>query len=307
MTTLIQYNIHDFEKIKSEGFDFSFDKSVINIIQDISEKVGAPGYIKTPTFAKKKKEKIHIAPTVFKAEIKSMFDEIKVEIRKSMNKISEETYDSIYSDLTNKIDALKNEQNKSEEKLHEEMLYIGKLLFDLATFNHFYAPLYAKLYRDLMDSYEIFTNILESTFTTFTSVFENIVYVSANDDYEKYCQYNSKKEVRKALTTFISHLFKLDVIEEEYVISLINKLYEQFNHHIENSEMKHLCDEISENIKLIICNCLELLMKIEDWSSIEEMVNNTCAMKPRIKPGFTSKALFCYYDTRDAIKKMNTI
>ena len=93
MTTMLQYSLDVFEDVKKEGFDFQFDPSVINMIQDIAEKVGAPGYIKTPIFAKKKKPTIKA--TVFKQEIACLFDEIKVDIRKMMNKISNDSYDTI--------------------------------------------------------------------------------------------------------------------------------------------------------------------------------------------------------------------
>ena len=302
MTTMLQYSLDVFEDVKKEGFDFQFDSSVINMIQDIAEKVGAPGYIKTPIFAKKKKPTIKA--TVFKQEIACLFDEIKVDIRKMMNKISNDSYDDIYEVLCKKIESLINEENKSPEKLKEEMSYIGNLIFDLATYNHFYTGLYAKLYRDLMKKYDIFTNILEITFTQFMERFANIKYVSPNDDYDGHCKYNQEKDIRKALTSFISELCLLDVIEEEYVITLINDLHAQIQVHISNENMKHLCDELSECIKLLICNTIDVLIKVDDWSSIEGLVEACCKLKPRVNPGFTSKSLFCFYDIRDRLKKM---
>lgn len=301
MTTILQYNLDFFENVRKEGFDLTFDDSVIAMIQDIAEKVGSPGYIKTPIFAKKKKPTIKA--TVFKQEIACLFDEIKVDIRKMMNKISNDSYNDIYENLCKKIQALLSEENKSNEKLQEEMSFIGNLIFDLATFNHFYTRLYAKLYRDLMIKYEIFTNILESTFTKFMERFQNITYVSPNDDYDGHCKYNQEKDVRKALTSFISELCLLDVIEEDYVVTLIQDLHTQIHLHISNENVKHLCDELSECIKLLICNTIEILINIEEWNDIEELVQECCKLKPRINPGFTSKALFCFYDIRDKIKK----
>ena len=301
MTTMVQYSLDIFENIQKDGFDFTFDDSVIAMIQDIADKVGAPGYIKTPIFAKKKKPTIKA--TVFKETIASLFDEIKVNIRQMMNKISNDTYDSIYKDLCSKIDMLINEDNKTSDKLEEEMGYIGNLVFDLATFNHFYTSLYAKLYRDLMKKYDIFTNILENTFAKFMEQFKNIKYVSPNDDYDGHCKYNQEKEVRKALTSFVSELCLLDIIEEEYVVTLIHDLHDQFELHMVNEKMKHLCDELCECIKLLICNTINVLANINEWDDINSIVQRSCKLKPRVNAGFTSKALFCLYDIRDKIKK----
>lgn len=303
MTTMIQYPLHVFEEVKRDGFEFEFDDSIINMIQDIAEKVGAPGYIKTPIFSKKKKDKPTLKPTIVKQEITNLFDEIKVEIRKLMNKISNETYEGVYDELCKQIESLMNEENKNEEKLEEEIGYIGNLIFDLATFNHFYSSLYAKLYRDLMGKFEIFANILENTFNKFTERFQNIVYVSPNEDYDAYCKYNDCKEIRKALTSFIGELCLLDVIEESYVVTLINDLYEQFNIHIHSADMKFLCDELSEYIKLLICKTINVLIKVPEWEDINIRIEEISKMKPRVFPGFSSKAMFCYYDVKDTIKK----
>ena len=305
MTTILQYKLDVFENVKKDGFDFTFDDSVIALIQDIAEKVGAPGYIKTPTFAKKKKPTIKA--TVFKQEIACLFDEIKVEIRKMMNKISNDSYNDIYETLCTKIELLIGEENKSPETLQEEMSYIGNLIFDLATFNHFYTALYAKLYRDLMKKYDVFTNILESTFTQFMERFQNITYISPNDDYDGHCKYNQEKDVRKALTSFISELCLIDVIEEEYVITLIHNLHTQIKLHIPNENVKHLCDELSECIKLLICNTIDVLNNIDEWNGIKEVVQECCQLKPRVNPGFTAKALFCFYDIRDKIHKYESL
>lgn len=306
MTTMIQYPLHVFEEVKKNGFEFEFDDNIIHMIQDIAEKVGAPGYIKTPIFAKKKKEKPTLKATVIKPEITNLFDEIKLEIRKLMNKISNDSYEGIFNELCKKIDSLINEENKSTDKIQDEMSYIGNLIFDLATFNHFYSSLYAKLYRDLMKKYDILSNVLECTFTKFIERFHNIKYVSPNEDYNAYCEYNDNKEIRKALTSFVGELCILDVIEECYVVTLINDLYSQFYQHIKYANMKYLCDEISEYIKLLVCTTINVLMKYpDDWDCIHNKIIESCKLKPRVEAGFSSKALFCFYDIRDKIKKMD--
>jgi hypothetical protein len=58
---LIQYTKNDFETILNEGFVYKLKDHVIAIIQQLSEQVGAPEYIKTPQFEKRyvKTEKIN--------------------------------------------------------------------------------------------------------------------------------------------------------------------------------------------------------------------------------------------------------
>ena len=48
-----QFTLLDFENIKNEYTIQELDKSVINIINQIATRVGAPNYQKTPIFKKK--------------------------------------------------------------------------------------------------------------------------------------------------------------------------------------------------------------------------------------------------------------
>ena len=48
-----QYTLLDFENIKNENTINELDSAVIQIINEIAQRVGAPGYQKTPVFKKK--------------------------------------------------------------------------------------------------------------------------------------------------------------------------------------------------------------------------------------------------------------
>ena len=54
MSTELLYNISDFTRVKDEGFIFNLEQTVLDIIQSISNQVGAPEYIRTPQFSKQK-------------------------------------------------------------------------------------------------------------------------------------------------------------------------------------------------------------------------------------------------------------
>jgi len=104
MSTEILYNITDFTSVKNDGFVFNLEQSVLDIIQNISNQVGAPEYIRTPQFSKQKYDKRNnnnadwedvrnFKATTFeeKTGVKLHIDNI----RKHVNKITAKTYDSI--------------------------------------------------------------------------------------------------------------------------------------------------------------------------------------------------------------------
>ena len=47
-----RYQPDDFNKIMFEGFEYELEASVIDTIQGLSDKVGAPEYVRTPQFPK---------------------------------------------------------------------------------------------------------------------------------------------------------------------------------------------------------------------------------------------------------------
>ena len=53
----MRYNIEDFNKIISNGFEYTLSDELISIISELADKAGAPSYIKTPIFEKKIKRK----------------------------------------------------------------------------------------------------------------------------------------------------------------------------------------------------------------------------------------------------------
>jgi len=57
MSTDFLYNIPDFTSVKNDGFVFNLEQTVLDIIQNISNQVGAPEYIRTPQFSKQKYDK----------------------------------------------------------------------------------------------------------------------------------------------------------------------------------------------------------------------------------------------------------
>ena len=51
------YNETDILKIKDNGFDITLPQEALDMIQHISDQVGSPSYVRTPTFAKSSRNK----------------------------------------------------------------------------------------------------------------------------------------------------------------------------------------------------------------------------------------------------------
>ena len=98
-------------------------------------------------------------------------------IRSCLNKLSEKNYD------TNKIELLELIDNLESEQL----TIVANNIFDIASTNKFYSKIYAKLYKELLNKFTIFDEILQNFISVFTETMKNIQYVEQNKNYDEFC------------------------------------------------------------------------------------------------------------------------
>ena len=197
---LRQYTILDYEDITNAGFICNLSQETLNIISKLSEQVGAPTYIKTPIFLKKdvkgsglgmglglgvsgglggyKKTKPRgneitdedwEAIRAFQTTQKHISEGIEKHmdnIRGFLNKITDKNEDAMIRDIKNEISQL-----ITHETSQENMMKIGYSIFNIASSNSFYSELYARLFKSLMNDYDIFKQIFENNFYLINIIF----------------------------------------------------------------------------------------------------------------------------------------
>jgi hypothetical protein len=248
---MYQYSISDFEDITNSGFICNLSEKTISLISSLAEQVGAPSYIKTPVFPKKEPKHQHQhqntdnilhhnsgykknkkATEISNEEWESIrsFQETQKHIsqgidinidniRGYLNKITQATIRDMTKSIINEIKLL-IEANTSEEN----MLKIGHSIFNIASSNSFYSTLYASLFKDLMNEFEIFRKIFDCNFIEFMNLFKCIEYVDPKKDYDKFCEFTKANDKRRAMSTFIVNLMINNVINKEDIINIIDQL-----------------------------------------------------------------------------------
>ncbi len=75
------------------------------------------------------------------------------------------------------------------------------------------------------------------------------------------------------------------------------------------NNMESSCDEMVENLKIIIKNSLDILKNLTDiiedikWESIKNKVFDISTMDTNKYPSYTKKTLFKFYDIKELLKK----
>jgi hypothetical protein len=315
MSTEFLYNIPDFTSVKNDGFVFNIEQTVLDIIQNISNQVGAPEYIRTPQFSKQKYDKRNntdweearnFKVTTFeeKTGVKLHIDNI----RKHLNKITAKTYDVVSVKIIEELTSITERDvsdNSEDSKVSDDKLYteIGDSIFTIASTNMFYSHIYARLYKDLMDKFSFMKDIFDNNFTKCSDVYKTIEYCSPNENYDRYCEINKANEARRSISMFYINLMKLNVIPVSSIVKIILGV-QHYLHTLYNDESnKAIVDELSEVIFIFVTNAYNVLSSSNEWDTINENILNITLLKVTDKDGLTNKSIFKHMDIIDDISK----
>ena len=279
MTTT--YNLRDFSDIKYRNRCFLSEAEMKNI-NDIADVLNI--YINPPSSEKSSDD---FKPTPIKQK-----NENPDTIRKYLNKITEKNYNKYEEMIINNIKNIKNET---------ELQNIGRLIFTIASSNSFNSSVYAKLCKNIITSCGIMKINIENNFEQFIDLFDEIQYSDPNVDYEKFCENNKQNSLRRSLCTFYINLMKEEVLDIQKIKTLLFKLIDKFNDTVKSEKNGFICEEIVENLFLLITEGKEILKNTDDWNDIYEFINNRKSLQVVNNPSFTNKIKFKLMDIYDII------
>jgi hypothetical protein len=339
-----QYNITDYEDITNAGFICNLSQETLDIISKLSEQVGAPTYIKTPIFLKKEGRSPNIlgcgggggggggcvgvglggmsnfkktknkpseitdddwdiirAFQTTQKHVSQGIDKNIDNIRGFLNKITDANEEAMIKDIKNEISQL-IEHNTSQEN----MMKIGYSIFNIASSNSFYSSLYARLFKSLMNEYDIFKNIFEDNFKEFINLFDSIEFVDPKKNYDKFCEYTKTNDKRRAMSLFVVNLMINEIITKSEIIEIIKQIQTLISSCIRKTDKSNEAEELTENLFIIITKSANYLAKddtLESWEKIVENLKFINMLKPKMKeyPSITNKIIFKHMDIVEEI------
>ena len=316
------YNLNDIEKIVWENNIPELPNDTINLINSLSEQVGAPTYIRTPSFSnnsnniiknnfkKKKKNTDEISAeewetirTFHKTEItkKEGIEKEIDNLRLSINKLTEKTYDKIIDNILSKLDDINNNDEYDSNSLDK----IGYAIFNMATSNKFNSNIYAKLCCELKSKYDFMTDIITNNISQFMKLFENMEFVSPDENYDKFCEMNITNEKRRAMSLFLTNLYKFNVITLDFVLNNIINIQNMIvnEKEINNNNRKNEVEELSENLFILLTNIkLSILKTSNEWNKIYSNIRFITNSNLDTNSSISHKAKFKHMDILDKIK-----
>jgi hypothetical protein len=308
------------------GIQIELPKETLDLINTIANQVGSTDYIKTPQFPKRqmpvgginglkhgvgqgnlhhhkraKNKEINDddwdAIRNFQAtDIKKAREGLELSIdniRKNLNKITSKTYTKMVGEIMTEVAKICESEN--------DLTKIGEFIFTTASSNIVFSSLYSKLYKELMDKYEVFKSIFKVHFDKITETFTAIEYYDANENYDKFCENNVKNSNRRAMCMFYVNLMKENIISKDEIVNIIKNLIKYFNSQVREDNKKEIADELSELIYIFITNSNSDLEDEDDWDDIVSQVEIISKYKVKDFPSITNKAIFKFMDILDEI------
>ena len=298
-----QYTLNDFENIKLKG-EIEISNDIQKKINYLTSKVGAPTYSKTPNFKKRGRHRVknhsenwagirNFKTTTIIKETEGI-GKIIDDIILLLNKITK----SNYSVMSKKIIQVMKDIDADDE---ENLLKLGSAIFLIGSSNEFYSKLYSKLYKDLIEEFPFMSNICMKTLFSFGKLFENIEYIPAEENYDKFCAINKDNEKRRALSCFFVNLMLLNIIEKSKIYDLINNLIDKQNLYFNDKSKKKIKDEISENIFILIKLGKNCFIGEKEWETIYNHITLIANASTSLYPALSNKTIFKFMDISEMI------
>ena len=302
------YTLNDFNTIENTYNILEFDKKIINIINDLASKVGAPNYSKTPIFKKKRQKNYtnweslrNFKKTELNKNNECEYDKQISDYRMKFNKLTESNYNELSKQIILSIKEYYNKVNNDDILLEK----IAKTLFEIGCLNSFWSKLYAKFFQDIIKEFPDVKNICIINFNNFLSLFENIEFIDINDtNYDLFCENNKKNEKRRAMSSFFINLTNYKVIDKIYIYNLLFKLLKNLDNNKNNKDMLQVNEEIIENIFIMVKNGNEILKESPDkWEQITNHIVLLSKMKMIDNNGISRKLSFKCMDLLEELEE----
>jgi len=328
MTSIVNmYKLTDFDKLKREGITYTLPQETIDTIKQISSNVGAPEYVKTPHFEKKvnsggsyRQKNFNVKDVIiddwemirkFKTTLleKKKGIELSVDkIRKSLNKITDKTYEKMLLQIIDEIENIINDNNTDNNKEQideyiEELNRIGDSIFDIASGNSFYSKIYAKLYKELINKYKFMNNIFNKKISNNYNLFEDYSYCSPDSNYDQFCKNNKLNEKRRALGLFYINLMIEGILQPSMIITIIEEIQESLLKNILKPDNSNIVEEMSEFLYIVISNGFTILKSNKEWEKIMKCVNIISSKTHKSEPSITNKTIFKHMDIQNIVNK----
>ena len=214
-------------------------------------------------------------------------------IKTNLFKLTEKTYEAVSNEIIILLDTI------MEEATEEEQMNVVNGMFDTMSVNKIFASLYSKLYKCCYEKYEIFKIKLSDEIIKYKNNLKTIVFVSANENYEDFCRYNSDNESRKAKTSMFVHMMKEGILSFGEIEELLEYVCDELKGKMKVAGNKEVVEELSENVFILLSLTMTEMKEQNIFGKWKLFVETMSKASVSENKGYSSRSKFKYMDILD--------
>lgn len=269
--------------------------SVLECIKNLENIVSENTRKQNHRFDRKRTNEFQPKPTFQKTVIKKPETDIDAkinELRVAMNKVSAKNKEQQQEIILSVLAELKSMQ--------QEMHNIYFMILNIASSNKFACEMYMDIISSIMHANRDFDIVLQKWYDDFMKIIRGIKYVSGEDDYDAFCQYNKINDSLKAKISFIVELCKTNLLDKDNMNLISSFILATL---FEWCDVENKINEIEELIELLYIivskeKSLGLIFKID----IEKIIKMKKEHPERSK-NISSRSTFRSMDILDLMKE----
>ena len=299
------YTLNQIQQIEFyKQHELSVPSQILHIIKQLAKQVGSPNYNRTPVFPKQRAKKDKYSTEHWEAlrnfkehKIEKKVDPFEIavgEISSILNKLTNDNYDENIKLIRSKI-------SKITDKEHQRNLCCN--IFEIAYNNRFWTELYAILCNDLQEELTVIGEICVEKFNEFKIMFDSMVSVDPEEDYDLFCQNNEKFEKIKSMCAFFTKLSEYHLIARDDILHLIIALFGKIYQRIDQPKQIVVVEEMVNDLCILIekSNTFMDTTKNALWGEILTNIGGLCEENPREHESLTRKIIFKMEDLQEEL------
>jgi hypothetical protein len=300
----MKYTLAEIQSIICDGFETEISPGVQENLEKIIAKIGIHCTVCIPSFPHKHvpgREEKAAAKEAWITQCKknalctdkSKIDEMLSIIRLNLNKLTVKTWDNILGKVHAVIDTVDEGDEETTDK-------ISDLIINILSSSPFNSVVYSKMYIHLVKEYPWVGKNFETKYNLHVSSFDNLSYVSPDEDYDVFCAMNKQNEKRKAMGMFLVNIAELNYIPAIKVHQIIIRLMKKVVELSTQVGKTDIVDIISDNFVIAYTNKLtsnlqdEKMDLVDGEKSVLDYITLFATSKLKTYPSISSKSKFAY-------------
>jgi hypothetical protein len=241
---------------------------------------------------------------------KSNHDLAIINIRKILNKITNQTYNKLKTEFTcyyssllcnDKYESSADDLNLSADDLN--LSAINLFIFENLVYNNkLFSELYCDLYYSLSILNKDFIDILNNNLHHFVCIHKNIL-LPENATFDAINISNKHNDKYECFCYFYINCFKINMININIIYETLNNLQNELLIHIKLENFKNYCEIITDYIFLLISNIYKLIDQEKDhipnFNKIYENIKNISKLNNKSFASVSNKTIFKHMNIVD--------